>query len=88
MILRVLHATSEELGASAITYHQESFHAIPIYSHHFVHAALRVIFNLMTVTLLSRLHLPLVTLGIDTLLFYYILLMIVSVIACHGDIMR
>ena len=30
VILRVLHAASEELGASTSTYHQESFRAIPI----------------------------------------------------------
>ena len=49
MILHVLRATLEELGASAFTYHQDSFHAILI----FVHASLRVTFNLVTGTLLS-----------------------------------
>ena len=65
MILRVLRATSEELGASTITYHQESFRAILILSRHFVHASLRVIFNF-------RKHLPLVTLGVrhSSLLLY------------------
>ena len=32
VILCVLSATSEELGASAITYHQESFREILIFS--------------------------------------------------------
>ena len=56
MILRLLRATSEELGASAITYHQESFRTILILFPPFRESR--------DCHITFRLHLPLVTLGV------------------------
>ena len=50
VILCVLRATSEDLSAVAI---MRVFVRYLFYSHHFIHASMRVIFNLVTVTFLS-----------------------------------
>ena len=64
MILCVLHATSEELGASATTWHQESFRSIMILFPLFRACVIPCHIYPRDCQVTFRIHLPLVTLGV------------------------